>query len=248
MTTLQPPARWRCVLAVLLLCAAILGRAYDDDGGGGAAVGGGVEGLPDAPAGAFGPGGGEEEIRPEKLDHEGHGHGAALDVSAFRDRGAAKDPSGRNDGPVVGARKRVACDDAGGYQWCESKGRCVRSVDEGCQSLSVGAVAASDAAAHHADDDAGGHGKPGDATGGSAAAGAAANHAGRDDGSDAAAGAGGRVKSPKAPLDGAPPPPVKKRSAMLVGAQKPGQKCLASAGYVWCDGKQKCLRPFEEEC
>ncbi len=24
--------------------------------------------------------------------------------------------------------------------------------------------------------------------------------------------------------------------------------CLPSAGYTWCDSKQKCIRPWEESC
>lgn len=24
--------------------------------------------------------------------------------------------------------------------------------------------------------------------------------------------------------------------------------CYPSAGYIWCDAKQRCIRPFEEDC
>ncbi|MDD2353788.1 MAG: Gmad2 immunoglobulin-like domain-containing protein [Patescibacteria group bacterium] len=34
----------------------------------------------------------------------------------------------------------------------------------------------------------------------------------------------------------------------LLGADRDEHGCITSAGYVWCESKVKCLRPFEEEC
>jgi len=34
----------------------------------------------------------------------------------------------------------------------------------------------------------------------------------------------------------------------LVGNDSDEQGCKASAGYQWCEEKQKCLRTWEEEC
>jgi putative hemolysin len=34
----------------------------------------------------------------------------------------------------------------------------------------------------------------------------------------------------------------------IVGGDKDAHGCLPSAGYSWCDAKQKCLRQFEEPC
>jgi len=34
----------------------------------------------------------------------------------------------------------------------------------------------------------------------------------------------------------------------LVGGDSDEHGCKASAGYSWCEVKQKCLRPFEEKC
>ncbi len=33
-----------------------------------------------------------------------------------------------------------------------------------------------------------------------------------------------------------------------IGGDKDANGCLIAAGYSWCDAKQKCLRPFEENC
>ena len=32
------------------------------------------------------------------------------------------------------------------------------------------------------------------------------------------------------------------------GSDRDAHGCIASAGYSWCDGKQKCLRQWEEPC
>ncbi len=37
-------------------------------------------------------------------------------------------------------------------------------------------------------------------------------------------------------------------SEQLVGGDKDEHGCIASAGYTWCESKQKCLRTWEEEC
>jgi hypothetical protein len=34
----------------------------------------------------------------------------------------------------------------------------------------------------------------------------------------------------------------------IVGNDKDIHGCIGSAGYSWCELKQKCLRPFEEKC
>jgi len=34
----------------------------------------------------------------------------------------------------------------------------------------------------------------------------------------------------------------------VVGADRDAHGCIGSAGYVWCDQRQKCLRPWEEPC
>ena len=34
----------------------------------------------------------------------------------------------------------------------------------------------------------------------------------------------------------------------LVGSDKEEHGCIGSAGYTWCEVKNKCLRTWEEEC
>ena len=34
----------------------------------------------------------------------------------------------------------------------------------------------------------------------------------------------------------------------IIGGDKDAHGCLIAAGYSWCDAKQKCLRPWEENC
>jgi putative hemolysin len=34
----------------------------------------------------------------------------------------------------------------------------------------------------------------------------------------------------------------------IVGGDKDEHGCIPSAGYTWCESKQKCLRTWEEEC
>lgn len=38
------------------------------------------------------------------------------------------------------------------------------------------------------------------------------------------------------------------KGSPVVGGDKDEHGCIGSAGYVWCKEKQKCLRPWEEEC
>lgn len=38
------------------------------------------------------------------------------------------------------------------------------------------------------------------------------------------------------------------KNSMLVGGDKDSHGCIGSAGYQWCEEKQKCLRVWEEEC
>ena len=37
-------------------------------------------------------------------------------------------------------------------------------------------------------------------------------------------------------------------SSVLLGGDKDVHGCIGSAGYSWCEAKQKCLRIWEEEC
>lgn len=34
----------------------------------------------------------------------------------------------------------------------------------------------------------------------------------------------------------------------IVGGDRDSHGCIGSAGYSWCEVKQKCLRPWEETC
>ncbi len=36
--------------------------------------------------------------------------------------------------------------------------------------------------------------------------------------------------------------------ANIVGANKDSHGCIGSAGYSWCENKQKCVREWEEPC
>ncbi|RLE46581.1 hypothetical protein DRJ22_01575 [Candidatus Woesearchaeota archaeon] len=40
----------------------------------------------------------------------------------------------------------------------------------------------------------------------------------------------------------------KKVDAPIIGGDRDEHGCIASAGYTWCESKQKCLRLWEEEC
>jgi putative hemolysin len=39
-----------------------------------------------------------------------------------------------------------------------------------------------------------------------------------------------------------------KQPEQIIGGDKDEHGCLIAAGYSWCDAKQKCIRPFEENC
>jgi hypothetical protein len=41
---------------------------------------------------------------------------------------------------------------------------------------------------------------------------------------------------------------LKPKEAILVGADRDAHGCIGSAGYSWCEPKQKCLRIWEEKC
>jgi hypothetical protein len=45
---------------------------------------------------------------------------------------------------------------------------------------------------------------------------------------------------------GTTPPPT--TTAMMPGSDRDSHGCIGSAGYTWCDAKQKCLRSWEEPC
>jgi hypothetical protein len=34
----------------------------------------------------------------------------------------------------------------------------------------------------------------------------------------------------------------------IVGGDRDKHGCIGSAGYTWCEKKQKCIRPWEEKC
>ena len=37
-------------------------------------------------------------------------------------------------------------------------------------------------------------------------------------------------------------------SRPLLGGDRDEHGCIPSAGYVWCEKLQKCIRPWEEKC
>lgn len=37
-------------------------------------------------------------------------------------------------------------------------------------------------------------------------------------------------------------------TAMMPGSDRDSHGCIGSAGYTWCEAKQKCLRTWEEPC
>ena len=41
---------------------------------------------------------------------------------------------------------------------------------------------------------------------------------------------------------------VSATGAPVVGSDKDEHGCIGSAGYTWCEAKQKCLREWEEPC
>lgn len=42
--------------------------------------------------------------------------------------------------------------------------------------------------------------------------------------------------------------PPNSPTSVVVGGDRDAHGCIGSAGYSWCDAKQKCLRPWEEQC
>ena len=38
------------------------------------------------------------------------------------------------------------------------------------------------------------------------------------------------------------------KKSPLIGGDSDGHGCKASAGYSWCESKQKCIRMWEEDC
>ena len=48
--------------------------------------------------------------------------------------------------------------------------------------------------------------------------------------------------------DGEKDPDVNSPRRGAVGGKLKGHLCLGSAGYVWCEAKNRCLRLWEEEC
>ncbi|MBU2592655.1 MAG: hypothetical protein ABH867_04715 [Patescibacteria group bacterium] len=41
---------------------------------------------------------------------------------------------------------------------------------------------------------------------------------------------------------------VEKRDEQIVGGDKDEHGCIGSAGYAWCQAKEKCIREWEEPC
>lgn len=41
---------------------------------------------------------------------------------------------------------------------------------------------------------------------------------------------------------------VDSKQRQMVGNDRDEHGCIGSAGYTWCEEKQKCLRSWEEEC
>jgi hypothetical protein len=39
-----------------------------------------------------------------------------------------------------------------------------------------------------------------------------------------------------------------KANTQIIGGDKDAHGCIGSAGYIWCDSAQKCLRTWEESC
>jgi hypothetical protein len=37
-------------------------------------------------------------------------------------------------------------------------------------------------------------------------------------------------------------------NSFLLGSDRDAHGCIGSAGYTWCEAKNKCIRPWEEEC
>lgn len=44
------------------------------------------------------------------------------------------------------------------------------------------------------------------------------------------------------------PQAASKEAETMVGNDRDSHGCIGSAGYSWCEAKQKCLRPWEEPC
>lgn len=42
--------------------------------------------------------------------------------------------------------------------------------------------------------------------------------------------------------------PATGQPAAIVGGDRDAHGCIGSAGYSWCEVKQKCLRVWEEKC
>ncbi len=42
--------------------------------------------------------------------------------------------------------------------------------------------------------------------------------------------------------------PVPSPTGQMLGGDRDEHGCIPSAGYSWCESKQKCYRPFEEGC
>ena len=64
--------------------------------------------------------------------------------------------------------------------------------------------------------------------------------------------ASGRVKLPAAgrePAEQATSPQQPDQAETpLLGGDRDAHGCIGSAGYSWCEAKQKCLRVWEEKC
>jgi len=64
--------------------------------------------------------------------------------------------------------------------------------------------------------------------------------------------AGGRFKplsGDRKPVEQAAQPAAPDQTAPpLLGGDRDAHGCIGSAGYSWCEAKEKCLRVWEEKC
>jgi hypothetical protein len=51
-----------------------------------------------------------------------------------------------------------------------------------------------------------------------------------------------RITEPLTPLEAG------NSQTQLLGGDRDEHGCIGSAGYSWCEARQKCLRPWEEQC
>lgn len=69
-------------------------------------------------------------------------------------------------------------------------------------------------------------------------------------GAGCVAAGGGRAPAvgPDGAAGGTEPALYAGENVPMVGADRDEHGCIGSAGYSWCEARQKCTRPWEEEC